>query len=94
MSALISGAIGCEEDVADKCTRLSIFDWQLGIKMSVAEVARIREKAPSKPHPRPNDFHQQAARSRRFLARFLLSESSISATLVRVEIASPPPVFP
>jgi len=34
---------------ADECARLSIFDWQLGIKMSVAEVARVREKAPSKP---------------------------------------------
>jgi len=50
MSALNNGSIGCEEDVADECVRLSIFDWQLGIKMSVAEVARIREKAPSNPY--------------------------------------------
>ena len=40
-------------NVADKRARLSIFDWQLGIKMSVAEVARIREKAPSKPYQPP-----------------------------------------
>jgi len=35
---------------------LSIFDWQPGIKMSVAEVARIREKAPSKPYHAPQRF--------------------------------------
>ena len=52
MPALNNGSIGWEEDVADECARLSIFDWQLGIKMSVAEVARISEKAPSNPyHP-------------------------------------------
>ena len=53
MSALNNGSIGWEEDVADECARLSIFDGQPGIKMSVAEVARIREKAPSKPYHPP-----------------------------------------
>ena len=48
MSALNDGSIGWEEDFADEWARLSIFDSQLGMKMSVAEVARIRGKAPSK----------------------------------------------
>ena len=50
MSALNNGSIGCEEDVADGCARLSIFDRQLSIKMSEAEVVQIRETAPSNPY--------------------------------------------
>jgi hypothetical protein len=36
-------------DVAGEGARLSIFDCHQGIEMPVAEVARIRAKAPSKP---------------------------------------------
>jgi hypothetical protein len=49
----------------DECARLSIFDWQLGIKMSVAEVARIRENGPSEP--------------RRPLQRFLSTAGAFTA---------------
>jgi len=49
MSAPPDGSSVCADAVAEEGARLSIFDCQLGTDMPVAEVARIREKAPSKP---------------------------------------------
>jgi hypothetical protein len=61
---------------------------------SVAEVARIQLRPFEKTPDCFNSFNDQRAQSWPIFSGIALLKTGISATLVRVEIAPPPPSFP